>query len=286
LETKPTSQAAAPQNVKLIATLPLGALVATSLSVEALGWHRSPGSAKHFSGRSIFLELPHDNGKASMEFLDEGGWRNPATDIAEALEAAMGGKKTKTALSNNALHCISVDAVRRAYLVKTSGRALELKGPSELLRFSNHTCHDALTPDEVAALVGRPAPAQRKPRFYLVLSPLEMLVLSNLSPEEYAWYATHRPGKIVRHLAFAELTGLPKHHLVADSLLAGAMDELITKNKKTKTLTSGGLLNQVPFSYWVGFNGTEGGLYLADRDHLVAWRIDQPVPSQWLRAEG
>ncbi len=281
-----TPQARAPQDVKLIATLPLGALVATSLSVEGLGWHRCPGSAKHFNGRSVFLELPHEGGRPSMEFLDEGGWRSPAHDIAEALKAAMGGKKTKTALSNNALHCISIDAVRRAYLVKTSGRALELKGPNELLRFANHSCDEALTSDEVAARVGCPAPPERKPRFYLVLSPMEMLVLSNLSPEEYAWYATHRSGKIFRHLAFAELTGLAKHHLVADSVLAGAMDELTTTSKKTKTLASGGLLNQVPFTYWVGFNGEEGGLYLADREHLVAWRIDKPVPSQWLRAEG
>lgn len=286
MDTELPLQAPAPQNVNLIATLPLGALVATSLSVEELGWHKSPGSAKHFSGRAIFLELPHENGRPSMEFLDEGGWRSPASDIAEALKAAMGGKKTKTALSNNALHCISVDAVRRVHLVKTSGRALELKGPNELLRFESHSCNEALTPDEVSARIGRPAPAERKPRFYLVLSPLEMLVLSNLSPEEYAWYATHRPGKIFRHLVFAELTGLPKHHLVSESVIAGAMDELITKHKKTKTLTSGGLLNQVPFSYWVGFNGTAGGLYLADRDHLVVWTIDKPVPSQWLRAEG
>jgi len=286
LENNPTSQPPA-KNISLIATLPLGTLMATSLSIEELGWHRSPGSAKHFHGRSIFLEMPHEDGKPAIKFLDEGGWRDPMHDIVEALKAAAGGKKTKTALSNNALHCIPVASIRRAWRVKTSGRALELAPPKELIRFENHQCDEAMGPDEVAARIGRPALPDRKQRFYMVLAPLEMLVLSNLTPCEYAWYATHRPGKIFRHLAFAEITGLAKRHLIAESVLEAAVKELHGKGKKTKTLSSGDLLNQIPFDNWVGYNSdAEGGLYLGDREHLVVWRIPQPVPSQWARADG
>ncbi|HEY3447963.1 MAG TPA: hypothetical protein VGK67_16525 [Myxococcales bacterium] len=282
----PTPQTTPPQ-ISLIATLPQGALVATSLSVEALGWHRSPGSAKHFQGRAIFLELPHEAGKPTLKFLEEGGWRDAASDTAAALKAALSGKKTKTALSNNALHCVSIDSVKRAYLIKTSGRALELQGPKELLKFQNHSCDESLSLDEVASRVAKPSPSPRTPRFYMLLAPLEMLVLSNLTPEEYAWYATHRPGKVFRHLAFAEITGLAKRHLVAEGVLSQATSELVAKGKKTKTLMSGDLLNKVPFQDWVGYSSAaEGGLYLADREHLVAWRIGQPIPSQWDRSEG
>ncbi|MGC4120697.1 MAG: hypothetical protein QM765_40195 [Myxococcales bacterium] len=286
MDSKPAETAA--KNISLIATLPLGTLMATSLSIEELGWHRSPGSAKHFHGRSIFLEVPHENGKPAVKFLDEGGWRDPMADITQALKASAGGKKTKTALSNNALHCIPIDAIKRAWLVKTSGRALELAQPKEIIRFENHQCDEAMLPDEVAARIGRPAlGAERKQHYYMVLAPLEMLVLSNLTPCEYAWYATHRPGKIFRHLAFAEITGLAKRHLVAESVLDAAVKELKQKGKKTKTLSSGDLLNQIPFQDWLGYtSATEGGLYLGDREHLVVWRMPQPVPSQWARADG
>ncbi|MBI5547426.1 MAG: hypothetical protein HY901_26385 [Deltaproteobacteria bacterium] len=275
------------QPVMLIATLPQAALVATSLTIEGLGWHRSPGSAKHFHGRSVFLQLPHDHGKPEFPFLDEGGWRDAAADTTEALKAALGGKKTKTALSNNALHCVPIDAARRCWLVKTSGRALEMNGPHELMRFTNHTCNEALTPNEVASCVGRPPIAAREPRFYMMLAPLEMLVLSNLTPCEYAWYATHRPGKVCRHLAFVEVASVAKRQLVAEGVLAEAMDELVKKGKKTKTLASGDLLNRVLFQDWIGYaNPSEGGLYLADREHLMAWRFPTTVPSQWSRADG
>ena len=276
----------APARVDLIATLPQGALVATSLGIEGFGWHRSPGSAKFFHGRSIFLSVPHADGKPSFEVLEEGGWRQPSVDTAAALQASASGNRTKTALSNGALQIIPIDVPTVCHLMKTGGRALEMKGPFELARFANHACHERLTPDQVAAHVGRPPEQRRSPRCYMVLAPLEMLILSNLTPVEYAWYATHRPGKVFRSLAFAELTG-PGQGLVAESVLADAANELSTHDKKTKTLVAGDLLNRIAFQDWVGYERPEdGGLYLADRNRILAWRFPSPVPSQWSRAEG
>lgn len=275
------------QHVSLIVTLPQGALVATSLSVEALGWHRSPGSAKHFYGRSIFLELPIKDAKPAFDFLLEGGWRNAADDTTAAIKAAASGKKTKTGLSNNALHCIPIDAPCRCFLVKTSGRALAMEGPSELVRFENHTCDENLSPEDVGARMGHPSAGPRTQHLYMVLSPIEMLVLSNLTPEEYAWYATHRPGKVFRTVAFTEVTGLAQRNLIAESVLKDAAQELTAKHKKTKTLVSGDLLNRVPFQSWVGYsNSSEGGLFLGDRFHVLAWRFPKSISSQWERADG
>ncbi len=277
---------AAPQ-ISLVATLPQGALLATSLGIEGLGWHRSPGSAKYFQGRSVFLDLPHADGKASFNFQPEGEWRDAAADTAKALKSAEGGKKTKTALSNNVLHCVPIDAPKRCYLVKTSGRALELKGPSEIMKFTNHGCDESLSPDEIAKRIGEPPVKERVARYYMTLAPLEMLVLSNLTPAEYAWYATHRPGKIFRTVCFTEVVGIEQRQLVAESVLTDSVKELHAKTKKTKTLASGNLLNRVPFQDWEGYaDPNEGGLFFADREHIVAWRFPSPIPSQWVRSEG
>ncbi len=272
--------------ISLIATLPHGALVATSLTIEAFGWHRSPGSAKYFHGRSVILDLPHANGKPSFSFLEEGGWRDAAADTVAALESTAAGKKTKTALSNGVLQCVPIDAPQRCFLTKTSGRALEMIGPQPIMRFANHVCDEALTPDEVAGHIGQPPEANRHPRYYMVLAPIEMLVLSNLTPSEYAWYATHRPGKVFRAMAFAELASVGRG-LVAESVLLEAAQELSSKDKKTKTLVAGDLLDRVAFQDWIGFGDSgQGGLYMADRNQIIAWRFPSPVPSQWSRAEG
>jgi hypothetical protein len=273
--------------VNLILTLPQSALVATSLSIDELGWHRSPGSAKYFHGRSIFLELAHENGTPKFNFLEEGGWRDANGDTKAALGAILAGKRTKTALSNTALNATPVDALKSCHLVKTSGRGLQLDGPKPLYEFPTHACDESLSPAQVAERIGRPQQPTRPHRFFMILAPVEMLVLSDLTPIEYAWYATHRPGKVFRSVAFAELVGVTQRSVVAEGVLQDAITEISTKGKKTKTLTSGDLLNRVPFQDWVGYgNPTEGGLYVADRNKIAVWRFPQTIPSSWSRAEG
>jgi hypothetical protein len=112
-------------------------------------------------------------------------------------------------------------------------------------------------------------------------------MMSNLSPEEYAWYATHRPGKILRQVMFSELRSDPAH-VAAASRFEVARSELREKPvKKTKTIVMEDCLNQIPYSEWMGYrSGERGGLYTADRDGVSLWRFPAVIPQSWHGVEG
>jgi hypothetical protein len=120
----------------------------------------------------------------------------------------------------------------------------------------------------------------------MIMAPIELVVLSNLTPEEYGWYATHRPGKMFRQVMFTELNGTGRG-LVADSLYEGAKAELIKDpGKKTKTVYAGNALNRVPYQSWVGYQtGELGGIYVGNKDKLVLWKFPEKRSTSWDRAE-
>ncbi|MHB8877303.1 MAG: hypothetical protein ACYC8T_26695 [Myxococcaceae bacterium] len=269
--------------LNLILSLPQGAITATSLGIEGFAWHLSPGSAKYYRGRSVLIDLALAGGKPDFQFLPEGEWRDAGSDAAMAIAATTGGKRTKTALSNNAFSCTPINAYRNCYLMKTGGHSLALQQPQEIARYTTHECDENLTTEAVAKAIGVPGPATRHARLYMVLAPVEFLVLSNLSPAEYVWYATHRPGKKFRQVMFAELK--PGVQLVAESVYNAAQKNLENPNKKTKTLVSGDCLNRVAFPDWVGYADKGGGIYVGDRTKAVAWRFPD-VTSTWSRADG
>ncbi len=274
--------------VNLILTIPQGVMTATSLGVEGLARHRSPGSGKHFRGRKVYVDLALTaDGRPDFEFLDEGGWRDTAGDTAGALTAVSDGKRTKTALSSNAFSCTPLSAHQAAYLVKTGGEVLKLDPHVELQTFASHDCGEEMSPSDISRAVGRPEPAVRRPRLYMVLSPVELLLLSNLTPEEYAWYATHRPGKVFRQVVFTELRA-DQTQLAALSRYVNARQELEQQPaKKTKTVVSEDSLNEVPFENWLGFSHEERhGLYMADRERIGVWRFPREIPRIWERAAG
>jgi len=209
-------------------------------------------------------------------------------DTQTALDAmAQAGKRTKTALSNNAFSCTPLDAYRRCHLVKTGGEVMALDAAVDLHRFPDADCREEMAPDDIAAAVGLSAPPQRKPRLYLVISPVQLVLLSNLTPEEYAWYATHRPGKVFRQVLFAEIGAEPKalaaHSRFADARLQLEKDPA----KKTKTVVAEDCMSQVPFHTWIGYRDRDrGGLYMADRTRIGAWRFPAEIPLAWERAAG
>ncbi len=272
---------------KLILTLPQGGITATSLGFEGLARHRSPGSGKHFHGRKVMVELALAGDRPDFTFLDEGGWRDAQGDTTAAVAAVAGGKRTKTALSNNAFSCTPLEAYRRVCLAKTGGEVMELEDGIELHRFASQECQEAMSPADVARAVGLGDAGRRRPRLYLVLCPVELLLFSNLTPEEYAWYATHRPGKVFRQVVFAELKA-DQPQLAAFSRFADARDELgANPAKKTKTVVSDDCLNEVPFESWLGYDeSAAGGLYMADRDRIGVWRFPAEIPRAWERAAG
>ena len=273
--------------IHLILSIPQGAITATSLGIEGLAWHHSPGSGKHFKGRKLFVELAVENGRPDFEYLDEGGWRDAEGDTISALAAAAAGKRTKTALSNNAFSCTPIEAYRRIYLVKTGGEVMEMEPGGQLHVFKQGDCREEMSPAEVAAAAGCPTPKERKRRIYLVMCPIQLLLVSNLTPIEYAWYATHRPGKVFRQVIFTELH-TEQSQLAAQSRFTDARLELeLQPEKKTKTIVSQDCLNEVPFHTWVGYRRrNEGGLYVADQGHIGLWRFPAEIPLVWERALG
>lgn len=272
-------------NVNLVLILPQSSLIATSLGLEGLAWHKSPGSARHFRGRSIFVDLPVSEGKPAFVFLDEGGWRDAAADTEYALEAVSRGKRTKTALSNRAFSTVPLDAWRSCSLVKTEGQIATLDAPVDLTRYSTHVCNEEMSPAAVAAAIGQVEPPRRRPRLYAVFAPTELLMITNLTPAEYAWYSTHRRGKLFRQVCFTELRA-DQRQLAARNQFDEARAELAANPlKKTKSIAGEALLNRIPFQDWVGYeHEAEGGLYVADRDRLFVYRFPEKLPKKWAKA--
>lgn len=270
----------------LILSLPHDMCTATSLGLEGFARHRSPGSGSVFQGRAIFVDLAVANGKPDFRFRDEGGWRDATGDTEKAL-AECQTKRTKTALSNSAFNIVPMEAFKSVSLVRTGGHVLALEPAGERLRFPAHAWHLDMSPDDVAATLGLAERTHRAPRAYMVLAPSELVILSSLTPEEYAWYATHRAGKLFRQVMFTEIDLNPRH-LVAEQSFEQARDDLERNpKKKTKTIYHGGAYDKVPFTAWTGNEAHDkDALYCADRERLLAWRFPAKVPTAWIRAEG
>lgn len=270
----------------LILTVPTGNVTATSLGIEGLAQRRSPGSGKHFRGRSILIDLATDGEKPGFTYLDEGGWRDAGADSVVALAGIKAGSRTKTALSSAAFCAVPISAYKSCHLVKAGGEALALDEPRTLITFTNHSCNERMNTEQVAQTIGRPAPGVRTPRLFMVIAPIQFLMLSNLTPEEYAWYATHRPGKMFRQVMFTEL-GHEELHLAAQSRYIDAKQELLEKaTKKTKSIVFEDCMNQIPFQHWVGYHQkAEGGLYVGDRNGLKLYPFPQ-IPHSWDKVEG
>ena len=272
---------------QLIMTIPNGSVTATFLGVEGLAKRRSPGSGKHFRGRSILIELACDGVKPGFNFFDEGGWRDAYGDSVSALASVKAGARTKTALSNGAFGSVPLSAYESCQLVKTGGESLPLGAPKSLVSYTSHGCNERMNPEQVAQTIGRPSPAERTPRLYMVIAPVQFLMLSNLTPEEYAWYATHRPGKVFRQVMFTELDH-DVRHIAAESHYNEARQELVEKvTKKTKSLVYDDCVNHIPFQHWVGYhNNAEGGLYVADRNGLTLYPFPAKIPRAWDKCAG
>lgn len=272
---------------QLILTLPYANITATSLGVDGLAKHLSPGSGKHFRGRSIMVELACDGEKPLFTYLDEGGWRNPGADSVQALAGVKAGSRTKTALSNDAFNCVPLSAYQGCHLIKTSGVSLAMGMAKTLANYVSHDCHERMTGDEIAQVIRQASPGQRTPRFYMVISPIQFIMLSNLTPAEYAWYATHRPGKMFRQVMFTEL-GHEELHMAAQSRYGDAKRELLENAaKKTKSIVFEDCMNQIPFQHWLGYHQkAEGGLYVGDRNQLRLYPFPTDIPHTWEKVEG
>jgi hypothetical protein len=275
------------KTVHLILNIPHGSVTATSLGIAGYALHRSPGSGKHFRGKTIMIDLALDGSRPGFAYDDEGGWRDAAGDTVSALAAVSAGKRTKTALSNSGFNVVPLSAYNTIHLVKTGGALLPLAGAVRLRDYVTHACHEELTPEQVAHTIGSLPPAARTPRFFMILAPVQFLLMTNLSPEEYCWYAAHRPGKIFRRVMFTELRE-DTYDLAAASRFKEAREELLAHpEKKTKSVVFGECLNGIPFHRWVGYpGGVPGGLYVGDRNGISLWPFPQAIPRTWDKLDG
>lgn len=63
-------------DIRLVLSIPQGITTATSLGIEGLAKHHSPGSGKHFKGRKLFVDLAVKDQQPDFKYLDDGGWRD------------------------------------------------------------------------------------------------------------------------------------------------------------------------------------------------------------------
>ena len=56
------------ERLNLVLTIPHGSVIATSLGVDGLAHHLSPGSGRHFHGRAIFVDLALAEGAAAFSY--------------------------------------------------------------------------------------------------------------------------------------------------------------------------------------------------------------------------
>lgn len=98
---------------------------------------------------------------------------------------------------------------------------------TSLLAYSNHTCDERMSAD--------------------------LVIFSNLTPEENAWCATHRHGKIFRQMMFTKISS-ERPQIAIQSRCAEARRELEEKMaKKTKAIVFGDRLNQILFQDWIDY---------------------------------
>ncbi len=139
---------------------PNEALVASQLSPEAFAKHYSVGSARHFMGKVVFAEVdvdyrdPHDYLR-----IDE---------YLRRTEKPEGPKRTKFVKSYRVLEHIEFSALKRLYLVTTSGATLGLDRSEEPASYDGES----------------------RVRVYQELAPLQLLVASNLDPHDFGCYIT------------------------------------------------------------------------------------------------
>ncbi|HCV43354.1 MAG TPA: hypothetical protein DGH68_07705 [Bacteroidetes bacterium] len=138
---------------------PINALVSSQLNPTEFAQHYAVGSAKHFRGKVIFIELDIN-------------FRNPYFDIDHYLALTIPHpdgkpKKTKFISSYAVLEHVDLRSLKNLYLVTTNGKALEISSR-------------AYTATNEPGLV----------RIYQEITPLSNLVASTLDQRAFGKYIT------------------------------------------------------------------------------------------------
>jgi len=172
LQIQETTMAELEKHLYMI-VFPVTALVASQLKPNEFAEHYTIGSAKHFQGKVIFVEVDIN-------------FRNPYFDIDHYLaltvpKADGTPKRTKFISSYTVLEHIDLKALRCMYLVTANGKALELSA--------------------------KPYTAINEPglvRIYQEIAPLSNLIASRLDQRTFGKYITESKSKGARKIFFTQ----------------------------------------------------------------------------------
>jgi hypothetical protein len=150
-----------PKHLYLI-LFPNEALVASQLTPEEFGQHYCIGSARHFMGKVIFVEVDIN---FRHEYLQ-------IDDVLKNTESGIPGrpKRTKFVKSYRVLEHVDFSALQKLYLVTTEGGVLGLDREKQQAKYSDR--------DHV--------------RLYQEICPLRLLVASRLNPNQFGHYITEQ----------------------------------------------------------------------------------------------
>lgn len=235
---------------------PINALVASQLDPEDFGLHYSVGSSKHYRGKVIFAEIDIN-------------FRDPYFDIDRYLELTIPHedgrpKRTKFICSYAVLEHVDLKALQSLFLVTSNGKVLELKK------------------GEYTA-VNQPGLI----RIYQEICPLETLVASTMDQREFGSFITTQtrskgaPKILFTQIDFNidEFYEMNKGKEVITSKLpevnAFRLKECIEElkrspEKKTKTISLGSILREIPFSF------IRHGFWFEDKENFIFY----PMPSE------
>jgi len=234
---------------------PNNALIASQLTPEAFAKHYVLGSAKHYKGKVIFAEIDIN-------------FRDPYFAIDEYLEQTVphedgSPKKTKFIASYAVLEHVPLNVIQNLYLATASGKTLGLKSA--------------------------PYTAINEPgliRIYQEIAPLQNLVASNLDQRSFGKYiTTGTRSKGAPKICFTQIeldieeflemnkdrnliiSPIPGHHPYR--LYECILELMKNPSKKTKTISLGSLLDEIPYTR------IRHGFWFSDGEELLFF----PLPS-------
>ncbi|MFZ0389721.1 MAG: hypothetical protein WAN36_04610 [Calditrichia bacterium] len=233
---------------------PNEALVASQLSPSEFGRHYAVGSPKHFSGKVIFAEVDIN-------------FRNDHFMIEEYLERTDSGvagvpKKTKFIKSYRVLEHIGLNSLMNLYLVTVDGHVLGLKKDTDFAHF-----HQA-----------------KRIRIYQEISPLQLLVASNLDPIHFGKYITRETESkgapkifftqydvniedVMKHQEARPLPTSPLPNVNPRNLNVALMELAGDSTKRTKTISLNEVLD------YISYSKIKHGFWMSDGDDLIFYAL-------------
>ncbi len=236
---------------------PNEALVASELNPEDFGKHYAVGSPKHFSGKVIFAEIHLD-------------FRHDYFQIEEYLRRTDSGmpgvpKKTKFIKSYRVLEHVDLESILALYLVTVNGHVLKLEKSDDFTLFQQ----------------------PKRLRVYQEICPLQLLVASNLDPQQFGKYITiETESKGAPKIFFTQykldvekllattdaqsLSASPFPNINASNLTAAILELVNNPDKRTKTISLNEVFGQISYAQ------IQHGFWLAEPDRLIFF----PMPSE------